>query len=806
MILFFFCNFAKILPKNGVNNPYTWENESSKLNAMKNIRKKTMIGLWVGLVAMIVTAFTLLIMIFNGWIGYMPDLYQLNNPVNKFASQVFTCDGKLMGTWSYSNANRVFVSFDQLPQHLVNALVATEDERFYNHCGVDFRALGRAVVKRGIMRQKSAGGGSTITQQLAKQLYSERAENSVERLLQKPIEWVIALKLERFYTKDEIITLYLNYFDFLHNAVGIKTAAKTYFNKEPKDLSLTESALLVGMCKNPSYYNPIRYPERSIERRNVVLGQMKRSGFITDDELQSYKAEPLGVNYTRIDHKDGIAPYLREHLRQVLMASKPNRLDYASWQYEKYYEDSLAWETDSLYGWCNKHSKRDGSHYNVYTDGLKIYCTIDSRMQKYAEDAMLEHVVGNLQTIFDKENSKNPRAPYNVSTTAAQYEKLVSRAMRQSERWNVMKRAGYSDEDIRKSFDVPVEMTIYSPAGDIETTMTPLDSILHYKKYLRSAFMCMDNRSGEVKAYVGGTNIRHFGYDMATQGKRQVGSTIKPFLYSLAMESGKTPCDLVSNERASYGGWSPRGGGGGGYLTLKQALASSNNTCSAHLIAELTPIQFVQMLRQFGVKQKYIGANLTLCLGSLEISLEEMISAYSAFPNKGVRKKPLYVTRIEDSEGNVVADLSDGIPPQSYEVMSAASSYRMITLLKGVINGGTGIRMRAKYGIQSPMGGKTGTTNGNSDGWFMGFTPTLTFGAWVGGEERSIHFNSTSIGQGASTALPICALFLKKVFQDGRLGYNPNQEFDIPTEHNDCDGVDDSGLPEETGVDEFVVF
>lgn len=774
---------------------------------MKKIRKKTIIGLWGFVAAMLVTAFTLVVMIFNGRIGYMPDLNQLNNPVNKFASQIFTSDGELMGTWSYSNANRVFVNFDQLPKHLVNALVATEDERFYNHCGVDFRSLGRAVVKRGILGQKSAGGGSTLTQQLAKQLYSERAENTTERVLQKPIEWIIALKLERYYTKEEIITLYLNYFDFLHNAVGIKTAAKTYFNKEPEELTVTESALLVGMCKNPSYYNPVRQPERCVERRNMVLFQMKKCGYINETEYESYKKEPLALNFIRIDHKEGLAPYLREYLRQILMAKKPNRMDYASWQYEKYYEDSLAWETDSLYGWCNKHTKRDGTNYNLYTDGLKIYCTIDSRMQKYAEEAVSEHVVGRLQPIFDNENKRNARAPYNVSSTVAQYNKLVDNAIRQSGRWAVMKRAGHSEEDIRKAFDVPVEMTVYSPSGDIDTIMTPHDSILYYKKFLRSSFMCMDNRTGEVKAYVGGVNFRHFGYDMATQGKRQVGSTVKPFLYTLAMESGKTPCDLVSDERVSYGGWCPRGGGGGGFLTLTQALASSNNTCSAHLIAELTPVQFVQMLRQFGVKQKYIDANMTLCLGSLEISMEEMISAYSAFPNKGVRKKPTYVTRIEDSEGNVIADLSSSIPPQSYEVMSAPSSYRMITLLKGVINSGTGARMRNSYGIHCPMGGKTGTTNGNSDGWFMGFTPTLTFGAWVGGEERTIHFNSTSVGQGASTALPICAIFLRKVFQDTHLAQNPSLEFSIPSDHQDCEGMfDDNMLPDETGVDEFVEF
>lgn len=777
---------------------------------MKNIRKKTIVGLWCFLGAIIVAGYVFLISIFNGWMGYMPDLEQLSNPVNKFASQVYTADGKLMGTWSYSSANRVFVSYDELPKHLVDALVATEDERFFEHCGVDFKALGRAIIKRGILGHKNAGGGSTLTQQLAKQLYSQRVEDDRERAMQKPVEWVIALKLERYYTKEEIITLYLNYFDFLHNAVGIKTAAKTYFNKEPKDLTINEAALLVGMVKNPSYYNPVRQPERCEDRRNVVLGQMRKCGYLSQEQYETCKAEPLKLNFTREDHKEGEGSYLREYLRQTLMAKKPNRVDYASWQYEKYYEDSLAWETDPLYGWCNKNKKRDGSYYNLYVDGLKIYTTIDSRMQKYAEEAVFEHVSQKLQPIFDNENKGNPKAPYSSRIAMDKRDHLVERAMKQSGRWITMKKAGYSEEEIKKAFNTPVEMTVYSPTGDVETTMTPLDSLLYYKKFLRSAFMCMDNRTGEVKAYVGGLSFKHFQYDMATQGKRQVGSTVKPFLYTLAMESGKTPCSLVSNVSVSYGGWRPRGGGGGGMLTLKQALASSNNTCSAHLINELTPTQFVQMLRQFGIKQKYINPNMTLCLGSLEISLEEMVQAYSAFPNKGVRKKPLYVTRIEDSEGNVIADLSNGIPPQSTEVMSAVSSYRMITLMRGVVNSGTGSRMRGTYGIHCPMGGKTGTTNNNTDGWFMGYTPTLTFGAWVGGDERDIHFNSTSVGQGAAAALPICALFLKKVFHDGSLGYSPSQEFDIPSDHQDCDGFENGfgygNGQDVTGVDEFVEF
>ncbi|MBQ0049644.1 MAG: transglycosylase domain-containing protein [Bacteroidales bacterium] len=777
---------------------------------MKNIRKKVFITLWsilLGGIAIIVVFFLL---IFNGAIGYMPDIDQLGNPVNKFASQVYTADGKLLGTWSYSSANRIFVSYDQLPPMLVKALVATEDERFYDHCGIDFRSVGRAVVKRGLMGNKNAGGGSTITQQLAKQLYSEKAEDTRTRLLQKPIEWVIALKLERYYTKEEIITLYLNHFDFLHNAVGIKTAAKTYFNKEPKDLSINECALLVGMCKNPSYYNPVRQPERCELRRNIVLGQMLRSGYISEMQYDSCKAEPLKLNYQRQDHKDGQGTYLREYLRQVLMAKKPNRADYASWQDQKFYEDSLSWENDSLYGWCNKHRKRDGSYYNLYTDGLRIYTTIDSRMQQYAEEAVNEHVALYLQPAFDKEHKSNSKSPYHPSTPADKRQRLINKAMRQSERWMTMKKAGCGETEIEKAFNTPVEMTLYAPTGEIETTMTPLDSLLYYKRFLRASFMCMDNRTGEVKAYVGGLDYAHFQYDMATQGKRQVGSTIKPYLYALAMENNYTPCSVVPDVKKNYGGWTPRGGGSGGMVTLRQALASSNNTVSAYLIDQLRPTQFVEMLRQFGIKQRHIDATYPLCLGAVEISLAEMIGGYSAFPNKGVRKVPIYVTRIEDNEGNVLANLANGLPPQSKEVISAPSSYRMLTLMKGVVNSGTGARMRSRYGINAPMGGKTGTTNDNSDGWFVGYTPRYTFGAWVGGEERDIHMSSMAYAQGAAAALPICALFLKKVYADRSLGVSATEEFSIPADHSDCDnglGPENWGWSNDpTGVDELMEY
>lgn len=779
---------------------------------MKNLRIKAFRTLWATAAAVLFFIIMFFVLIFNGVIGYMPDIEELENPVNKYASQVYSSDGKLLGTWSYSSANRIFVDYNQLSPWLVKALVATEDERFYEHSGIDVRALGRAIVKRGVLRQKNAGGGSTITQQLAKQLYSEHAQSSFQRLMQKPVEWVISLKLERCYTKEEIITLYLNYFDFLHNAVGIKTAARTYFNKTPKELTVGECATLVGMCKNPSFYNPVRYLERTQDRRNTVLGQMVKNGYITQEEYDTYSAEPLVLDYQRQDHKDGNGTYLREFLRQTLMARKPRKADYASWQTQKFYEDSLAWETDPLYGWCNKNHKRDGSCYNLYTDGLKIYTTIDSRMQEYAEKSVWEHLSKTLQPAFDKQHINNPKAPYTSSISADKRQRLIDKAMRQSERWIMMKKNGYSDQDIINSFHKPVEMTLFSPDGDIEKTMTPYDSLLYYKQFLRASFMCMDNHTGEVKAYVGGLDYAHFAYDMATQGRRQVGSTIKPYLYALAMESGYTPCDEVPNVATSYGGWTPRGGGGGGMVTLRTALQTSNNTVSAYLINQFTPVQFITMLKQFGIKTQGLQPNLTLCLGSCDISLVEMVSAYTAFPNKGVRMCPVYVTRIEDADGNVVASLADGIPPQSHEVITEASSYRMVSIMRGVVDGGTGSRMRGKYGIHAPMGGKTGTTNENSDGWFVGYTPRYTFGAWVGGEERDIHFNSMAYGQGAAAALPICGLFLQKVYADSSLGVSPNEQFDIPSDFSMCDNglgsnwFEGDGDAEPTEIDEMVSF
>lgn len=775
------------------------------------MRKKFVIVIWTLFILLIGGLGFTFYSIFTGAIGYMPDLTSLENPVNKYASQIISSDGELLGTWSYSSANRVFVSYDDLPPHLVNALIATEDVRFESHSGIDIKALLRAIVKRGLMHQKSAGGGSTITQQLAKQLYSEKANSVKERLLQKPIEWVIALKLERYYTKEEILTLYLNYFDFLHNAVGIKTAAKTYFGKEPKDMDINEAATLVGMCKNPSYFNPRRFAERCTDRRNVVLSQMVKADYLTQAQADSCRLLPLTLNFHRQDHKEGLGTYLRDYLRQALMAKKPVRSDYASWQSQKFYEDSLAWETDPLYGWCNKNLTKDGRPYNIYEDGLKIYTTLDSRMQAYAEEAVQSHVVNELQPAFEKEQKSNKNWPYASKLSAADVEKSLARAKRQSGRYVQMKAQGYSASEIDDAFNTPIEMSVYTPNGEVDTMMTPMDSLKYYKKFLRSGFMCMDAQTGFVKAYVGGVDYSHFQYDMVTQGRRQVGSTVKPYLYALAMENGWSPCDVAPNVQQTYTTesgqqWTPRNGSRTRYgemVTLKWGLAQSNNWISAYLMNQLSTKALVRLMHEFGILNRDIVPSISLCLGPCDISVSEMVGAYSAFANKGVRRIPIFVTKIVDADGNTVGEFS----PRVHEVISEEAAYKMVVLMRGVIDGGTGSRMRNRYHITAPMAGKTGTTNDNSDGWFVGYTPSLCFGAWVGGEERDIHFASMALGQGANASLPIAAYFLQKVYADKRLGYSQDETFDIPGSFDPCssmmDVMDEGEVLESVGIDDL---
>lgn len=752
--------------------------------------------LWSLLGASVLTAVVAFWAINNGWIGYMPPIEELQNPINRYATQIYSSDGKIMGTWNYNRENRVLADYSQLSPSLIQALVATEDVRFYDHSGIDFFALGRAIVKRGLFRQKSAGGGSTITQQLAKQLYSETAHSVMERLFQKPIEWVIAVQLERNYTKDEIIAMYLNYFDFLHNAVGIKTASNTYFGKEPKDLTVNEAATLIGLCKNPSYYNPVRHHDRSQERRNVVLGQMVKAGYLTEEQYQQYSAEPLKLNFHVSDHKDGVAVYFRDYLRRYMMAKKPERSDYPSWNMVRYHIDSINWETDPLYGWCNKNRKRNGDNYNVYTDGLKVYTTIDSRMQEYAEQAVREHIVKYLQPAFDKENRGRKSAPYSGKLSAEQVNNILMRSVRQSERYRIMKEAGASEEEIKRSFNTKTDMSVFTYHGEVDTVMTPMDSIRYYKSFLRCGFMSMCPQNGHVKAYVGGLDFMHFAYDMCMEGRRQVGSTIKPFLYSLAMENGFSPCDEAPNVQETYivGGraWTPRNGSRARYgemVTLKWGLQQSNNWISAYLMSKLNPQAFVTLLKEYGINNPEIHPSMALCLGPCDITVGEMVSAYTAFVNHGIRTAPLLVTKIVDNEGNVVAEFQ----PRMNEVISEESANKMLYMLKAVVEGGTAGRLRYKYNIPGDIAGKTGTTNNNSDAWFMGITPTLVSGCWVGGEDRDIHFTMTSMGQGAAGALPVWAYYMRRVYADKRLGYNGKAVFDMPAGYNPCQ-YDESGM------------
>jgi penicillin-binding protein 1A len=765
------------------------------------IRKVVKI-LWIFIALISLVCVFIFFSIAKGWIGYMPPVEDLENPNYKFATEVFSEDGKVLGTYSYSKENRVFVGYNDLSPNIINALIATEDVRFAEHSGIDAYALTRAVVKRGILMQKNAGGGSTITQQLSKQLYSPSADNVMERLFQKPIEWVIAVKLERYYTKEEILTMYLNKFDFLNNAVGIKTAAFTYFGCEPKDLKIEEAATLVGMCKNPSLYNPVRYNERSRGRRNVVLDQMRKAGYITEAERDSLQALPLKLKYNRVDHKEGLATYFREYLRGVLTAKKPDKANYRGWQMQKYYEDSLDWENNPLFGWCEKNTKKDGTKYNLYTDGLKIYTTLDSRMQQYAEDAVTEHLK-ELQGYFFKEKKGAKKAPYTFRLTQEQVDEILGRAMRLSDRYRIMKKAGATEAEIKKAFDTPEEMSVFSWEGEKDTIMTPMDSIRYYKFFLRAGFMSMDPRSGHVKAYVGGPNYHYFQYDMAMVGRRQVGSTIKPFLYTLAMENGFSPCDEVRHVEYTLidengKPWTPRNANKkliGDMVTVKWGLANSDNWITAYLMSKLNPYNLKRLIHTFGVRNRDIVPSVSLCLGPCEISVGEMVSAYTAFPNKGIRVAPLFVTRIEDNDGNVLATFA----PEMQEVISVSSAYKMLVMLRAVVNEGTGGRVR-RLGVKADMGGKTGTTNYNADGWFMGFTPSLVSGCWVGGEDRDIHFDTMLHGQGASMALPIWTKYMVKVLGDKSLGYDENETFQLPEGYNPC--KDDVNLEGDTHIEE----
>ena len=743
---------------------------------------------WSVVLVGIIGVFVFFWLISAGKLGFMPTFEELENPNNRFASEVYFADGPIMNRY-FEKENRKYIEYREIPQSVIDALIATEDVRFYDHSGVDVRGLFR-VAKGLLTANTSAGGGSTISQQLAKMLFPRESDlNVFELAIRKFREWVIAVRLEKSYTKEEILTMYLNKYDFLNLAVGISSAADIYFQVPLDSLKVEQAAMLIGMAKNSSYYNPVRRPELTLNRRNVVLSQMYKYDKITREECDSLKKLPLGLNFKRVDHKEGLATYFREYLRLFMTANKPDRKRYRD--LSQFRLDSVAWETNPLYGWCKKNVKVDGSHYDLYSDGLKIYTTLDSRMQKYAEEAVREHLSQDLQPLFDKEKVKKLRPPFSNDMTPAEIEEVLDRSIRQSERYRVLSKQGMSFDEIRKTFDQPLKMQVFTWNGIRDTVMTPLDSIKHYKSFFRSGFMVMQPQTGYIKAYVGGPDYRYFMYDMVSAGKRQVGSAIKPILYTLAMQEGLGPCDKVPNIPQTFilptgEPWSARGGTKrqGEMVTLRWGLANSENNISAWVLKQFTPEAVAQMAHKMGITS-FIDPVPSVFLGTAEITVKEMVAAYSIFANKGVYNSPLPVYRIEDKYGNVLQEFR----PESREVITENTAYLMCNLLEGVVTGGTGVRLRYKYKLMNPMGGKTGTTQKHADGWFMGVTPDLVGGVWVGAEDRSIHFQNLANGQGASMALPIWAKFLLKAYADPRLKMS-DRPFDRPAGINkrlDCD-------------------
>ena len=743
---------------------------------------------WSVVLVGIIGVFVFFWLISAGKLGFMPTFEELENPNNRFASEVYFADGPIMNRY-FEKENRKYIEYREIPQSVIDALIATEDVRFYDHSGVDVRGLFR-VAKGLLTANTSAGGGSTISQQLAKMLFPRESDlNVFELAIRKFREWVIAVRLEKSYTKEEILTMYLNKYDFLNLAVGISSAADIYFQVPLDSLKVEQAAMLIGMAKNSSYYNPVRRPELTLNRRNVVLSQMYKYDKITREECDSLKKLPLGLNFKRVDHKEGLATYFREYLRLFMTANKPDRKRYRD--LSQFRLDSIVWETNPLYGWCKKNVKVDGSHYDLYSDGLKIYTTLDSRMQKYAEEAVREHLSQDLQPLFDKEKVKKLRPPFSNDMTPAEIEEVLDRSIRQSERYRVLSKQGMSFKEIRKTFDQPLKMQVFTWNGIRDTVMTPLDSIKHYKSFFRSGFMVMQPQTGYIKAYVGGPDYRYFMYDMVSAGKRQVGSTIKPILYTLAMQEGLGPCDKVPNIPQTFilptgEPWSARGGTKrqGEMVTLRWGLANSENNISAWVLKQFTPEAVAQMAHKMGITS-FIDPVPSVFLGTAEITVKEMVAAYSIFANKGVYNSPLPVCRIEDKYGNVLQEFR----PESREVITENTAYLMCNLLEGVVNSGTGVRLRYKYKLTNPMGGKTGTTQQHADGWFIGVTPDLVGGVWVGAEDRSIHFQNLANGQGANMALPIWAKFLQKAYADSGLKMS-GRPFDRPagiSKRLDCD-------------------
>ena len=770
---------------------------------MKDTIKKRIIK-WFWILITVPAATVCLLLLSVWFFADIPSFEELENPESKLATQIIAEDGEILNTFHIEN--RSFVSYDELSPWLVRAAVSTEDIRFYDHSGVDFVSLGRVLFKTLLMGDSGQGGGSTITQQLAKTLYPRADASSripgvyqIKMVWIKLKEWITAVKIERNYTKDEIMDMYMNAVFFGSNAYGVKSASQTFFGKNPSELTAEESAMLVGMVNKPTRYNPVLNPDKAMGRRNFVIGQMEKAGYLTSMERDSLCAIPITLAYQVQDHNAGIAPYFRDMLRRTMSAKEPKRSSYA--QYEDYAVDSLQWADNELYGWLNKTRKADGSSYDLDRDGLRIYTTINYRMQQYAEEAVAEHLGKDLQNAFWRDMRWKRNKPFSDGIDQKTVDLLMKQARRWSDRYRTMKKRGASDSEINKSFGEKVNMRVFAwnKKGYVDTLMTPDDSIRYYKGHLRAAIMAIEPVTGHVKAYVGGPNYRYFKYDNVRQGKRQVGSTIKPFLYTLAMQEGMSPCDKVVNVPQTFivganasDTWTPKSTDKdewiGQTVTLKWGLTKSSNNISAYLMKQFGPHAMVDMMRKMGVGS-YLPEVPSLCVGSADISLYEMVAAYNTFPSGGVYVEPIFVTRIEDSMGNVISEFSN----RKKEAVSEYTAYLMANLMQGVVNSGTAVRLRTKYGLKGEIAGKTGTTNDQADGWFMGYTPSIMAGVWVGAEDRQVHFESLALGGGSNMALPIWGIFMTKVIKDGTLGVSSSDRFIAPAGMNldlNCDGGD----------------
>ena len=769
---------------------------------MKGDSKQTkyLIWFWTLLAIPFVLLILLFILISAEKLGPMPSFQELENPTNNLAAEVYSEDGVLLG--KYYIQNRTWTNYNEISPYVTDALIATEDIRFYRHSGIDLRGIGRAMIRTILMGQNT-GGGSTISQQLAKNLFKTRDGDSIHYsrivrkinlVVSKLKEWYTAVKLEKNYTKEEIITMYLNVFDFVNNAVGIRSAAQIYFNTSPDSLNIQQSAMLVGMLKNSSYFNPLKRQDETQQRRNVVISQMVKYGYLSPAVADSVKKIPVELDYHEEDHNTGLATYLREYIRNTMIKFEPKREMFA---FDEQYEDAVwHWDNDPLYGWCRKSRKPDGSNYNLYKDGLKIYTTINSKMQKYAEEAMTEHLSKEVQPAFyaSAKYFKNP--PYSDDLDKKQIEEILQTTIKRTERYKSLGRRNMPEDSIMLSFNTPVKMRIFSWKGERDTTMTPLDSIKYYKYIMRSSFMVEDPHNGYVKAYVGGPDFRYFKYDAVTEQKRQIGSTVKPFLYTLAIQNGYSPCYEVEDIPRTFqlpndSVYIPKSSGPkeyhGKWVTLKWGLAKSENYISAWLMTQFTPTAVTELMHRMGIRS-FIDPVISIFLGTSDISLEEMVGAYGTFANKGVYTRPMYVTRVEDKNGNTISRFT----PKIEEVISEEQAYLMLDLLQGVVNSGSGIGLRADFELTNQIGGKTGTTQNHGNGWFMGVTPNLVAGVWSGWEDQSIHFETLGEGQGARIALPVFGRFLKKIYKDPQLGIMEADVFEPPegfTMELDCNKV-----------------